>query len=554
MRREVNLGEGGSDGLDPDWKEDPEAATPIEQHGRQWVKRDDLFVAGGARGGKVRACLALAKGAAGLVTAGSRSSPQCYIVAKIAAALGIPCRVHCPSGKLGPELLGAQDAGAEVIQHQAGHNNVIVARAREDAKARGWREIPFGMECREAVEQTRHQVRELPEGVKRIVIPVGSGMSLCGVLWGLRDAGISIPVLGVVVGANPMKRMETYAPPGWKEMCKLVPSGTDYHKPAARVKLESGLVLDPHYEAKCLPKLLDGDLLWVVGIREGVQARAAAVPGGGKWPSSKIGADGSFARADLHAGVDQEEGTGTSIFDPVLTEAMIRWFSPKGGFILDPFAGGSVRGIVAAKVGRHYVGVDLRAEQVEANRQQGCEICGGPGDIMPTWHAGDSRQIDRLAVGNYDFIFSCPPYANLERYSDDPADISTLDYPQFLEAYREIIRKSCAMLKPDRFACFVVGEVRGPDGNYLGFVPDTIAAFKAAGLHYYNEIILVTSIGSLPVRCAGPMRASRKIGKTHQNVLVFVKGDGRAATLACGEIEVIIPPESMEESEGGEDA
>ena len=43
---------------------------------------------------------------------------------------------------------------------------------------------------------------------------------------------------------------------------------------------------------------------------------------------------------------------GTSIFDPVLTEVLLHWFSPKGGKIIDPFAGGSVRGIVSSFLGK----------------------------------------------------------------------------------------------------------------------------------------------------------------------------------------------------------
>src|SRR5271154_2766551 len=50
---------------------------------------------------------------------------------------------------------------------------------------------------------------------------------------------------------------------------------------------------------------------------------------------------------------------GTSVFDPVLCEIVYRWFCPYGGLVLDPFAGGSVRGIVASKCGRRYIGMDL---------------------------------------------------------------------------------------------------------------------------------------------------------------------------------------------------
>ena len=242
-------------------------------------------------------------------------------------------------------------------------------------------------------------------------------------------------------------------------------------------------------------------------------------------------------------------GSGTSIFDPVLCEIAYRWFCPPGGTVLDPFAGGSVRGIVAAKLGRQYVGNDLRQEQCAANRAQADEIIGAD-EPMPVWSCGDSRKLEQLCAGTEaDFVFSCPPYADLEVYSDDPADLSTLGYAEFRAAYREIIAASCRMLKPDRFACFVVGEVRGKDGAYYNFVGDTVQAFVDAGLKFYNEAILVTAVGSLPIRAGKQFSASRKLGKTHQNVLVFVKGDAKRATLACGEVEVEVP----EETEGAED-
>jgi hypothetical protein len=95
----------------------------------------------------------------------------------------------------------------------------------------------------------------------------------------------------------------------------------------------------------------------------------------------------------LNAIMGSETATGTSIFDPVLCEIAYRWFSPVGGLILDPFAGGSVRGIVASKLGRQYIGHELRQEQVDANRAQGSELCGDE-EHPPAWICGDSRNID----------------------------------------------------------------------------------------------------------------------------------------------------------------
>lgn len=242
--------------------------------------------------------------------------------------------------------------------------------------------------------------------------------------------------------------------------------------------------------------------------------------------------------------------SGTSIFDPVLCELVYRWFSPPTGHVLDPFAGGSVRGIVASVLGRDYHGVDLSGAQVAANTEQAERICG---ELQPTWYVGDSMDIDTLVPGAFDLVFTCPPYADLEVYSDDPRDISTMDYPDFLAVYREIVSVACNRLRPNRFAVVVVGEVRGPDGAYRDFVGDTVSAFVDAGLAYYNEAILVTAVGSLPIRVGKQFVTSRKLGKTHQNVLVFVKGDSRKAVQACGPVDVATVEEMLEKY-GGADA
>jgi len=223
---------------------------------------------------------------------------------------------------------------------------------------------------------------------------------------------------------------------------------------------------------------------------------------------------------------EEAQSLNTSIFDPVLTEAAYTWFCPKGGTILDPFCGGSVRGIVASCLGYNYNGIDLRREQIESNIEQGKAICN---QNVPNWICGDSTEIVPT-VGECDFVFSCPPYGDLEVYSDDPKDLSSMEYHTFVAAYKRIILKSCAKLRDNRFACFVVGDFRDKKGFYRGFTVDTINAFRECGLELYNEAILVTSVGSTSMRIDKQFEASRKMGKTHQNVFVFVKGDPKIAT------------------------
>lgn len=233
----------------------------------------------------------------------------------------------------------------------------------------------------------------------------------------------------------------------------------------------------------------------------------------------------------------QSATAGISIFDPVLTETLIAWFCPEKGKIIDCFSGGSVRGLVAAYTGHEYVGMDLRQEQIDANERNYEELKDTNdfyGNILthPTWLCGDSCTIDTRVDGEYDFMLTCPPYADLEVYSDDPKDLSNMEYADFRKAYFEIIKKTTAKLKDNAYAAIVIGEVRSKSGDYYNFVGDTIEAFKSAGLRYYNEIILKSPIGTAALRGNRTFGTLRKVVKIHQNVLVFVKGDEKKIKLS----------------------
>jgi tRNA G10 N-methylase Trm11 len=217
---------------------------------------------------------------------------------------------------------------------------------------------------------------------------------------------------------------------------------------------------------------------------------------------------------------DRFDDKATSIFDPALCEVLYKWFCVDGGQILDPFSGGSVRGIVANKLGYNYTGIDIRQEQIDSNREQGLNIL--KVDNQPNWYCGDSNEILGEFNKEFDFVFSCPPYADLEVYSDLEGDISNKPYVEFLKLYESIIEKSCKLLKKNCLACFVVGEVRDKQGNYIGFVPDTIRSFEKCGMKFYNEAILLDQLGTASMRANGNMK-SRKLVKVHQNILVFKK-------------------------------
>ena len=262
---------------------------------------------------------------------------------------------------------------------------------------------------------------------------------------------------------------------------------------------------------------------------------------GGDWQQRKrawqrIGIKGEVGRDStvIHMGttsVEKNSAEYVSIFDPMMCEVAYRWFCPEGGQVVDPFAGGSVRGIVASLTNRKYWGCDLRKEQIAANAEQGNELC-GDSDNIPVWVCGDSMtELDNAP--DADLVFSCPPYGDLEKYSDLPGDLSNMEFHTFIDAYKRIILRSVKRMKENSFACFVVGDFRDKKGFCRNFVSETINAFELCGAKLYNEAILVTSVGSASMRVTKQFNSGRKMCKTHQNVLVFCKGDWRKAARKC---------------------
>lgn len=212
---------------------------------------------------------------------------------------------------------------------------------------------------------------------------------------------------------------------------------------------------------------------------------------------------------------------GVSRFDPFLTELLVEWFCPAGGLILDPFAGGPVRGVVSEKLGRRYVGVDLSAAQVAENRVVADRV-----GVAPTWLVGDATTTDWASA---DLVMSCPPYHNRERYSTDPRDLSAMRWNDFVEAHHTAVARAAAALREDRWLAWVISDVRDHRGHLRGLPALAAQHIRDAGLHLCNELVLVAPPGTRAKTMRVPWEACRTTSRRHQLILVAAKGDRRAA-------------------------
>lgn len=216
------------------------------------------------------------------------------------------------------------------------------------------------------------------------------------------------------------------------------------------------------------------------------------------------------------------KGDTTSVLDPVLSEVLLHWFTEEKHNCFDPFAGDAVFGFCSAFKGRFFEGIELRKEQVDFNQTLIDELNTGS-----KYYCDDALNIlNYFEKESKDFMFTCPPYADLEVYSDLENDLSNMTYEQFFETIEKVFFDCYKILKNERFAAVVIGEVRHKTtGIYIGLVPKIIDIMERAGFLYYNEMILQTPVGNLMMRAGRYMNQNRKIGKQHQNVLIFYKGN-----------------------------
>lgn len=227
----------------------------------------------------------------------------------------------------------------------------------------------------------------------------------------------------------------------------------------------------------------------------------------------------------------EEENTG-SVLDPVLSEIINKWFALPNCNTFDCFAGDTVFGYVSAYLGNTFTGIELRESQANFNKER-------TKGMKANYICDDGRNIlNHIQLDSQDLLFSCPPYFDLEVYSDLPNDASNQkEYNDFLVILDTAFSNAIKCLKENRFAVIVCGDIRDKKGNYYRF-PDHIKdIFKKNGMSTYNEMILVDPIGNLHMR-VGKYMEHRKVGKTHQNILVFYKGNPKEIKNIFPKIEI----------------
>lgn len=221
------------------------------------------------------------------------------------------------------------------------------------------------------------------------------------------------------------------------------------------------------------------------------------------------------SRSDRRNGVN---GGKCSVFNPHLAQMILSAYAPLNGKIYDPFGGGGTRGYIATKMGYDYTGVELRKEEYDRVIGQ-----------MKKWNINfnfilaDSMQY--LPNEKYDFIFTCPPYYDLELYSNLENDLSNANtYNDYLTMLKKVLNNCYILLKENTFAIFVVGNFRNKRGELEHLNGDLIKLAKEVGFKLWDELIWEGASNVALTRC-GKFEKNRKSVRMHEYIIVLKRGE-----------------------------
>lgn len=213
-----------------------------------------------------------------------------------------------------------------------------------------------------------------------------------------------------------------------------------------------------------------------------------------------------------------------SEFNPTVAKNIISFWTNQKEVILDPFAG-RTRALVAHGMDRGYIGFEVSSDVINHMEEKFEELgLNEEEEFVVDIINDDCYNIDKYYDIDFDMIFSCPPYWNLEKYESTNGQLSDIkEYDKFLDALVKRLRKCIDFLEQDKYICLVVGDFR-KNGKYIKFHSDLLQKMDELNNIKLHDVI---TIQNLPFSTAafyfGTKKKFKYTAKSHEYLLVWKK-------------------------------
>ena len=130
-------------------------------------------------------------------------------------------------------------------------------------------------------------------------------------------------------------------------------------------------------------------------------------------------------------------------FTESLATTVIEDLTEEGDLVLDPFAGFGTTLVVAERLGRRAVGVELLPERVEQARKR----LRNPYSLI----CGDARRLDELVDEEACLLLTSPPYRTRNDHPEDPLaayEVNSGTYDSYLADVAAVFAQARVLLRP----------------------------------------------------------------------------------------------------------
>ena len=168
--------------------------------------------------------------------------------------------------------------------------------------------------------------------------------------------------------------------------------------------------------------------------------------------------------------IDKRDSTGVHTagywgnFIPQIPNQMLKRYTKKGDWVLDPFVGCGTTLIESQRLGRNGIGVELQETVAQKARELiSCEP--NRYSVVAEVITSDSASVDFREVlkkheqKSVQLLIMHPPYFDIIKFSKNPRDLSNApSVDKFLEMMNTIVNNASAVLDKGRYFILVIGD------------------------------------------------------------------------------------------------